>query len=33
MKKIDYLTHEIERRTAQLQKELHLIQDSLENKL
>lgn len=28
--KIDYLTHEIERRTAQLQKELHLIQDSLE---
>lgn len=31
--KIDYLTHEIERRTAQLQKELHLIQDSLENKL
>ena len=27
--KIDYLTHEIERRTAQLQKELHLIQDSL----
>ncbi len=29
-KKIDYLTHEIERRTAQLQKELHLIQDSLE---
>ena len=28
--KIDYLTHEIERRTAQLQKELHLIQDSLD---
>lgn len=28
--KIDYLTHEIERRTAQLQKELHLIQDSFE---
>ena len=28
--KIDYLTHEIERRTAQLQKELHLIQDSVE---
>lgn len=28
--KIDYLTHEIERRTAQLQKELHLILDSLE---
>lgn len=27
--KIDYLTHEIETRTAQLQKELHLIQDSL----
>ncbi|UDI79274.1 1-acyl-sn-glycerol-3-phosphate acyltransferase [Staphylococcus taiwanensis] len=27
--KIDYLTKEIERRTAQLQKELHLIQDSL----